>query len=174
MSKLRPWVGRAGVLALAVGLAPLTAACGGSAGAAGTTASNVSVGLQFARCVRAHGVPAYPDPGSDGQEPPNAKQIARSSSRFIAASQACAYVLPSGNDQTQAPTVLGQADAAAFAVCMRHHGEPNWPDATTDASGELVFNAGTVGINSHSARVLAIAHSCQSSLHLTQLPHLSN
>jgi hypothetical protein len=175
MSTRHPWLRRAVVLALAAGLAPLTAACGSSPGTTSSSSSSaVSAGLQFAVCVRAHGVPNYPDPGSNGQEPEGAKQIARSSPRFLAASQACAGTLPNGGQQSQASTTLDQANATQFAKCMRGHGQPNWPDATADSGGQLVFNVQASGIDSHSQQVLSQAHSCQVSLHLTQLPHLSS
>jgi hypothetical protein len=174
MSKRHPWLRRAGVLALAASLAPLAAACSSSPGTSSTSTSAISAGLQFAVCVRAHGVPNYPDPGSNGQEPSDAKQIALSSPRFTAASQACESTLPNGGQQTQAATALDQTNASAFAKCMRGHGQPNWPDATTNSSGELVFNVQAAGIDSHSQQVLSTARSCQSTLHLTQLPHLTS
>jgi hypothetical protein len=59
---------RASVLAVTAGLVLLTAACGGSpssAGTSGASSSFVSHELAFARCVRAHGVPNFPDPATD-------------------------------------------------------------------------------------------------------------
>lgn len=46
--------------------------------------------LHFARCVRGHGVPAFPDPGSDGRIPDPAREgIDQGSPKFQAANQAC-------------------------------------------------------------------------------------
>jgi hypothetical protein len=46
--------------------------------------------LRFARCVRSHGVPAFPDPGSDGRIPDPARVgIDQGSPKFQVANQAC-------------------------------------------------------------------------------------
>lgn len=52
-------------------------------------------GLQFARCVRAHGVPSFPDPDSTGRIPdPASVGIDQGSPTFQAANQACAKYRP--------------------------------------------------------------------------------
>ena len=52
-------------------------------------------GLQFARCVRAHGVPSFPDPASDGRIPdPGTVGINQGSPKFEAANQACGRYRP--------------------------------------------------------------------------------
>lgn len=51
--------------------------------------------LRFARCVRAHGVPGFPDPGSDGRIPdPATVGIDQGSPKFEAANDACARYRP--------------------------------------------------------------------------------
>jgi hypothetical protein len=46
--------------------------------------------LEFARCVRSHGVPNFPDPGSDGRIPdPATVGINQGSPTFEAANRAC-------------------------------------------------------------------------------------
>jgi hypothetical protein len=46
--------------------------------------------LRFSRCIRAHGVPNYPDPGSDGREPdPASIGLNDSTPTFQAALRAC-------------------------------------------------------------------------------------
>jgi hypothetical protein len=46
--------------------------------------------LRFAQCVRAHGVPNFPDPGSDGRIPDPARDgIDQASPKFQAANDAC-------------------------------------------------------------------------------------
>jgi len=46
--------------------------------------------LRFSQCVRAHGVPNFPDPGSDGRIPdPAGAGIDQASPKFRAANQAC-------------------------------------------------------------------------------------
>src|SRR6516225_10544546 len=94
-----PITRRPAVLAVTLGLLLLTAACGSgtsssgpsstspsstspsspsgtsSSGTGGVSAAYVSDKLSLARCLRAHGVPNYPDPNASGQEPPNSKQL---------------------------------------------------------------------------------------------------
>jgi hypothetical protein len=51
--------------------------------------------LRFARCVRGHGVPSFPDPGSDGRIPdPATVGVDQGSPRFQAANNACASWRP--------------------------------------------------------------------------------
>jgi hypothetical protein len=50
---------------------------------------------QFSRCVRAHGVPNFPDPGNDGRIPdPATVGIDQGSPKFEAANQACGRYRP--------------------------------------------------------------------------------
>lgn len=52
-------------------------------------------GLQFAECMRAHGVPGFPDPGSDGRIPdPASVGLDQGSPRFESANQACGRYRP--------------------------------------------------------------------------------
>jgi hypothetical protein len=52
-------------------------------------------GVQFARCVRSHGVPNFPDPGSDGRIPdPATVGVDQGSPKFRAANQACGRYRP--------------------------------------------------------------------------------
>jgi hypothetical protein len=51
--------------------------------------------LAFSRCVRNHGVPSFPDPGSDGRIPdPAAVGIDQGSPKFEAANQSCRRYRP--------------------------------------------------------------------------------
>jgi hypothetical protein len=54
-----------------------------------------ALGLEFARCVRSHGVANFPDPGSDGRIPdPASVGIDQGSPKFEAANQACRKYRP--------------------------------------------------------------------------------
>ena len=172
---------RTGVLAVTVGLVLLTAACGGSPGAvsspsASTASASVTSRLAYVQCVRAHGVPNYPDPDSNGQEPPGTKQLFISNPRFRAASNVCRHLLPNGGHPTQTPQpdALTQAGAVRLAGCMRSHGYPTFPDPTIDSVGQPVFNVQAAGIAPHSPQVLAALRGCLSLLHLTGLPQSSS
>ena len=162
---------RASVLAVTAGLVLLTAACGGSPSSAGTSGASspfVSHELAFARCVRAHGVPKFPDPNANGQEPPSVKDISKSP-RFPAASNACRYLIPSGGTTAQFRADL--REYVRFAGCMRVHGVPNFPDPATDPDGSPVFNLQHAGIDTQSPQVKAAALGCMSRLHLAKLPN---
>jgi hypothetical protein len=185
----RPWCParsrRAGALAVTGGLVLLTAACGGSRGAANSPPAGTAPGnsvaaaytgrLAFVRCVRAHGVPDYPDPDSNGQEPPGTKQIFVNDPRFPAAAGACRHLLPSVQP-TQAPQrdAMTTGGALRLARCMRSHGYPAFPDPTIDSAGQPVFNVQAAGIAPHSPQVLATLRGCVSRLHLTGLPTTSS
>jgi hypothetical protein len=68
-------------------------------GGSGPNASQVrqerARGLHFSQCVRSHGVPNFPDPGSDGRIPdPATVGINQGSPKFEAANQACRKYRP--------------------------------------------------------------------------------
>jgi len=133
-----PWPrrGRVAAVITVVAGALLAAACGGSpstgsGGSRDAGGSANSQGLAYSRCVRSHGVPDFPDPGSNGQIPKEAvirafRQV--SESRAKAATYACASLNPG-----QAPPTLTaqeQQDYLKAAACMRSHGITNFPDPT--------------------------------------------
>jgi hypothetical protein len=141
---------RAGVLAVTAGLVLLTAACGGSPSSSGSrsstgTGSSPSAGgsaspqssslsaLAFARCMRSHGIPGWPDPTSSGVfDKSELRQLGVSESRVRALEDgACNIPLPSGGQsQGQAISLADQSDYHEAAVCMRRHGFPDFPDPT--------------------------------------------
>ena len=90
--------------------------------------------LAFSRCVRAHGVPNYPDPDGSGQLPADGKEIARSSPRFPAAENACMHLL-SGGAGTPQQRQQKLAFALKLAQCIRTHGFPTFPDPTAAGQG---------------------------------------
>jgi hypothetical protein len=54
-----------------------------------------ALALSYARCVRSHGVPNFPDPGSDSRIPdPATVGIDQGSPKFEAANQACSKYRP--------------------------------------------------------------------------------
>jgi len=152
-----PSAARAAAAVLAVAaLAWSAAACGGSPSAASPGgSSNAAVAasspaVSYSHCMRAHGVPNFPDPGSGGSLPKgSAQQFGVSSAQLQAAELACQHVLPATGDLTAAslqqcylshvcpPALVQQALSAGrkFAQCMRSHGVPNWPDPTSEAGG---------------------------------------
>ncbi len=115
------------VLALAL------AACGSSTQTGTGSASGSVPGLRFAQCMRAHGVPNYPDPGGAGSGPSfGGSGLDVGSPAFKDAQQACAKFavgLPG------APNLSASRRRAlvAFAKCMRANGAPSFPDPSLTA-----------------------------------------
>jgi hypothetical protein len=121
--------------------------------------------VRFAKCMRSHGVPNFPDPTS----PKEFKlDIASSegSPAFQSAKTACDHALQGGGPpsqstaQRQAQTVAG----LAFARCLRSHGFPNFPDPTSSGqiTHEMLANA---GIDPRQPAVLQAADACVSVTH---------
>jgi hypothetical protein len=167
-------------MGVAVGLMLLTAACGGSQAALSPSASTTSPGvtsrLAYVHCVRAHGVQNYPDPGSDGEEPPGTKELFVNNPQYRAASDVCRHLLPNGGRPTEAPQAdaMTEAGALKLAGCMRAHGYPSFPDPTIDSVGQPVFKVQGAGLDPHAPQIVATARRCLSLLHLTGLPQATS
>jgi hypothetical protein len=151
----RRWPHLAGLVGAVLAVALAVAACGGGGKANGvaslagatqtTSASNANSGkgstqdkrqaaLNFARCMRQHGI-NMPDPqitaeGIGQQLPSKAEEH---SPKFQAAEQACRQYLPGGGRSTP-PSAQERQRALAFARCMRQHGI-NMPDPQITAEG---------------------------------------
>jgi hypothetical protein len=149
------------MLIASAGLA-LLAACGGRpsfADPGGTPSASGQAGspsaVAFSHCMRSHGVPDFPDPTSRGEVPKvTPQQAGVSNARFQAAQRACARLLQPS--QAQLPQIM--TGLLNFARCMRARGIPNWPDPTTDRSGQPVFDI--PGIDPDSPRISNTADAC--------------
>lgn len=140
----------------AAGPASSTPAAGSAAGSSATSQSAVA----YSQCMRANGVPRYPDPASDGQLPKGGAQAFEvSDSQYQTAQRTCQHLLPTGGSfDQQAHECIGAGDCPPalvqqmltadrkFAQCMRSHGVPNWPDPTIGANGGPIFKVSGVGI----------------------------
>jgi hypothetical protein len=169
-------------------LALLTSACSGASSSAGSNGSpnsgqssrssqaggpvNAKL-LAFSQCMRAHGVPNFPDPqpGSTNEKFPSAQQLGVGSSQLNTADQACLHLLPVGVDdqfpQAEIPLLL--TGMTRFSQCMRAHGVPNWPDPSVDTEGRPIFDLSDHGFSrqqSHAPQLTAKMRECG---HL--LPH---
>jgi hypothetical protein len=111
----------------------LAAGCGGggSPGLARVATTPQAGALAFARCMRSHGIPNWPDPNSDGYfDKSKLRQLRLSVSRVRAIEDsACNHLLPSaGRGYTITPA--DRVDYLKAAACMRRHGFPDFPDPT--------------------------------------------
>jgi hypothetical protein len=119
----------------AITCAMAIAACGSSKSSRQTSGSS-NPQLAVAECMRAHGVPKFPDPtmGSGGEgfailkypgSPLTVDGIAFSGPVFKAAAKTCQL----GGGGTRPPISESQKLALLqFSQCMREHGVPDYPD----------------------------------------------
>lgn len=137
---------------LAIALAAIScslaiAACGSSGKPTGTAASS-DPALKEAQCMRAHGVPNFPDPSPGGPSViPN--WINPQAPAFQTAQKACAKFLDGSSSQASA-SESRKLELLNLAKCMRTHGLPSFPDPTTSPPP-----APSVG--SHTGNVIGIA-----------------
>jgi len=131
-------------------------ACGShspsSSGSSGRPVSNPSQaqaqqeGVSFARCMRSHGVPSFPDPTPNGGGFNLATPgIKPSSPAFKAAQTACQDLLPVKHVPSEPPSAQAYARLVHWAKCMRAHGISGLPDPKPDPP-PAPGSSGTVGI----------------------------
>jgi hypothetical protein len=97
---------------------------------------NPQKALKLSQCMRAHGVPNFPDP--NGQGVVQGSGIDPNSRQFQKAQQTCAKNLGGGLG-TRSPAQIAKAEAAAlaFSKCMRSHGVPAFPDPQFSSGGGI-------------------------------------
>jgi hypothetical protein len=89
-----------------------------------TEATKREKAVKFAECVRAHGVPHFPDPDASGNFNFG---VDVSAAVFTAAVNACKALQPPGTlSAKRSPTQ--QSAALRFAQCVRANGVPDFPD----------------------------------------------
>jgi hypothetical protein len=140
----------------------------GSGGSQGSSASQNSQAVAYSACVRAHGVPNFPDPkiSTHGNEVKVAIAINPAISgnpHFKSAQKACSKLLPGGGPGGEGNHQISPQEQSQYlkaAVCIRSHGIPSFPDPTFSGGGVHLPRA--AGINLHSPQVHAAAEACQS------------
>jgi hypothetical protein len=152
------------------GLGLLAAGCGGGSGpgvaAIGTTAattdttapsqsqapsgsSKEQAAFAFSKCMRANGVPKFPDPQTSG----NAMRVSigpgtgidPNSPTFKAAQQKCQKLLPNGGQPSPQQIAKAEKQALDFSKCMRSHGVPKFPDPQFSTNGGFGVRIGARG-----------------------------
>jgi hypothetical protein len=103
-----------------------------SVGIAGVSGAGA---LKFAQCVRAHGVPGFPDPNAQGVFSQNGPS-ATGTPQFQSASRTCMSLLHLGG-APPSPAQQAQQLAALvkYSTCLRTHGLPSYPDPKTFPGG---------------------------------------
>jgi len=155
------------LLTVLLGVASLTAACGGGPSGSGvaslgtsTTSTTVSAtigpknlaeaqstALRYIACLRTHGEPNMPEPDFSGRHVSinitASSGVNPNSPQFAAASNACKHLLPNGGvSKGDAISSADQADYIKAAMCMRSHGITNFPDPTFQ-NDSVAFNSRT-------------------------------
>jgi hypothetical protein len=147
--------------ALAAAVALGTAACGGpsTAGVAtvGTTTTSVPGGgppnsgsfVAYARCLRSHGIPNFPDDPASPAVAAALKSFKSGGPTVRAATQACRKFAPAGGTGAQI-SPKDQADYLKAARCMRSHGIAGFPDPVL-SPGNVRFPVPS-SMNTHSTQ----------------------
>lgn len=173
-SHQRPGVRRAAAAAAVAGIALLAAACGGGGGG-GSSASSASMpslstltsqALAYAKCMRSHGIPIFPDPTvqdsatNKGVGFSLGSGIDQHSPQFQSAAKTCQKQTGFGHI-TAAQFQAGMNAALKFSECMRSHGIQNFPDPVEHGGNIQIGPGPDSGIDQNSAQFKAANKACQ-------------
>jgi hypothetical protein len=117
-------------LTAVIAIAMTSAACGASPRGSSSSSAPTNPGqaqqdaVSFARCMRSHRVPNFPDDLNFHNVP----GINPSSPAFKAAQTACHASLPAKTAPPAAPSTRTYAQLLRLANCLRAHGYPTMPD----------------------------------------------
>lgn len=171
------------LVALPMCVALLVAACGGSSGnssgsspsgtsqaassgGSGTAASTAdsSKAEKFSQCMRANGVPDFPDPGANGVIQLTVTQgsdLDPRSAAFKSALSNCKSLEPPNFLNAPGSNPANQSKLLKFVDCMRKDGVPNFPDP--GSQGQLVVSSSS-GIDPKSPAFQNAMQKCRSLL----------
>jgi hypothetical protein len=114
------------------GVAILLAACGSSSSDTPASAATLEQARKYAQCIRANGVPEFPDPDANGEFRGSSHEL-QDDPAFRAATQACRDLAPGGeHENVGSPAFVEQA--REFAECIRASGVPDFPDPGPDGT----------------------------------------
>jgi hypothetical protein len=115
------------------------AATGGPSSSSGSVSAQL---LEYAQCMRSHGVQNFPDPSASGgfEVVPG---LDRSSPAFEAAHAKCRQLLPSGPGSGPPPSAQALAQMVKVSQCMRRSGISDFPDPMTSVPSHPFGNGGT-------------------------------
>ena len=166
----RPRSLRAAMLAAAAATVTLlAAACGGGSSSSSTAgpptlSALTDQALAYSKCMRAHGIPNFPDPNV--QDSAHAKGVGFSlsnidthSAQFTSAAKLCQKQTGFGHISA-AQLQAAMNNMLKVAECMRSHGIANFPDPFEN-SHQIGFNLNGTGIDMNSARFKAAQTACR-------------
>ncbi len=134
------WPGTAMIAGIGLLLAVVLAACNGGSSKAGTSTGNPNTAaLAYARCMRAHGITDFPDPNAQGGfSAPAGVNV--NSPQYTAAYGHCKS-LDSSPPPPDNPATT--AKLLKYAICMRAHAVPWFPDPNAQGHLAVSFPKGT-------------------------------
>jgi hypothetical protein len=111
---------------------------GAGIGASISRQVGTAAGVKYTACMRAHGVPGFPDPDAQGTITITVSSSVNPSSPLFQKAEAdCQRLMPAGKGPSQALQQRMRQAALAFSACMRSHGMPNYPDPTFGPGGAV-------------------------------------
>jgi hypothetical protein len=134
-----------------VGSTTTTTATSASGGANGAS-NHYAAAVAYAQCMRAHGVPNFPDPTSNG-----AFELGSAASSGLIDPNSAAYQRANSDCQH----LLSNGGLLKLAQCMRSRGVPNFPDPQPQANGGIALPLGpNSGVDPNSAQFQAAWKAC--------------
>lgn len=114
----------------------LVAACGRSHATHTRKSADAGSAIKFARCMRANGVPSFPDSGATIQQGSSGHTlsingVSVSSPAFQSAQQKCEHYISSRAPISAAQQAKFAQEILKVARCMRAHGVTDYPDSGT-------------------------------------------
>jgi hypothetical protein len=163
---------RAGALAAAAAvIALLATACGGGASTSSTPglmslSSLTNQALAYAKCMRAHGIPNFPDPTVEdsarskgvGFNVPSG--VDQHSTQYVSASKLCQKQTGFGHISA-AQMQAGMAALLKYSECMRSHGITNFPDPQENSQNIGFSGTAMAGIDQNAPRFKDADKTCR-------------
>jgi hypothetical protein len=137
-------------------VASISSSASATASASGSERASV---LAYSRCMRAHGIKDFPDPGADGGLRLDAhpgSDVDPNSPRYQAADTACKSLLP----PPKAPPKNLKAQNLKYSKCMRAHGIGDFPDPKPDGTLQIQASPGS-DLDPNSALYKAADDACK-------------
>ena len=147
-----------------VGATSSTTAAVASPTQGGASGHSYGAVLAYSECMRAHGLPDFPDPDSKGGllvDVHPGSDLIPSSPHFQSASKACRRLLPNGGQETPAQQEQDLARFLAYARCMRSHGVRDFPDPALSNGGVSLIERGG-GLDQSSPQFQNAQRACRS------------
>ena len=133
----------------------------------GPKSSRADIGIRFAKCMRANGVPNFSDPsgGGGGIKIPNG--VNPQAPAFQAAQKTCFKLLPGGGPLSGKVSEARKEQLLKLARCMRAHGVSAFPDPTSGPPSKGPPTGGGIAFGSAGA-FLSVPNSLMDSPAFTQ------